>query len=255
MYLLSFLVGGGPQSICFAWHVIMSEGRKRLWVWVSVSWSPAIQASISELCSSQDHRVYFILFFAREWKGVPGVEGMQQSRLSLFLDKPTILMNDIKYESGTRCSSVLLGIFCWLLSKIQCGKTHAPYKLFSSADIIESISMSYCFPPLFYAAVSVTFNIVFHIYVFTFYVSSHPRIFRGPEKSIWKCGQWAMGCLLKLSNRRINWKRGLLRRIEGGYVDIGVRQVWVQILALPLIFHMSFVVVQTPSCVPLFATS
>ena len=60
-----------------------------------------------------------------------------------------------------------------------------------------------------------------------------------------------MGCLLKLSNRRINWKRGLPRRIEGGYVDISVRQVWLQIHALPLIFHMSFVVVQSPSRVPL----
>ena len=82
---------------------------------------PCHPSRISELCSSQDHSVYVFVFFffvfAREWKGVAGVEGTQQSRLSLFLDKPTILMNDIKYESGTRCSSVLLGIFCWLLFK------------------------------------------------------------------------------------------------------------------------------------------
>ena len=58
-------------------------------------------------------------------------------------------------------------------SKIQCGKTHAPYKLFSSADIIDSISMSYCFPPLFYAAVSITFDLVFHI---MFLLSMSPPI-------------------------------------------------------------------------------
>ena len=108
------------------------------------------------------------------------------SRLSLFLDKPTILMNDIKYESGTRllAPQFFLASSSGFFSKIKCGKTHAPYKLFSSADITESISMSSCFPPLSSVAVNVTFELVFHIYVFIFYVPSHPQICRGLEKSI-----------------------------------------------------------------------
>lgn len=72
---------------------------------------------------------------------------MQQLKLSLFLDKPAVLMNDIKYQSGNRCPSVFLDIFLYFFSKIKCGKVHAPYKLFSSADTLDSISISYCFPP------------------------------------------------------------------------------------------------------------
>lgn len=166
--------------------------KKRLWAGVSVHWSPAIQASISGIVQTQDHSFFFFFFFflLESEKGSRCGRNSSPGYHYFWTNQPFWWM--ISNLNLNWCSSVLLASCSGFFFKDTMWENTCPYKLFSSADILESISMSYCFP-LFYVAVSITFDLVFHTYVFVFYVPSHSQICRGLRRAAERSAVQSMG--------------------------------------------------------------
>lgn len=134
---------GDPGAFAFPgmWPCQKEAGSIRAWNWVS--WSLAIHASSSEVCSSQHHSFYFLLNVKK---------GYQVLRENSSLGYHYFWTNQLFWwmipnmNPGPGASQSFLEFFSHFLPMIKCERTY-PYKLFSNGDIIESMSISNHFIP------------------------------------------------------------------------------------------------------------